>query len=202
MANIINIIKSFLFLVIVLSPKVYGGMIDTSNLAPWEICGLCHNLNGISPMAKFPKLAGQKPEYLKEQFIHFNTGERPNDGGQMQAITTEVKEGDIDVIAKYFSELSPPPASEEPIDEEIFTLGEELFLTGRENLPACTSCHSEEAHPAPWLYSQHADYLQKQLTDFIEGDRASEVMEGIAKQLQANEIEAISEYLVRTQPRK
>jgi cytochrome c553 len=42
-----------------------AGMIDKEGMAPWEICGLCHSLDGISKMSKFPMLAGQKPAYLK-----------------------------------------------------------------------------------------------------------------------------------------
>ena len=42
-----------------------AGMIDESSLKPWENCALCHSLDGVSHMAKFPKLAGQGPACLR-----------------------------------------------------------------------------------------------------------------------------------------
>ena len=83
--------------------SVNAGMIDKEGMAPWEICGLCHGLDGNSRMAKFPKLAGQKASYIEAQFNAFRHQLRTNDGGQMQAITEEVEPEDIRIIAEYFS---------------------------------------------------------------------------------------------------
>lgn len=32
-------------------------MLDSDGMKPWESCALCHGLDGVSRMAKFPKLA-------------------------------------------------------------------------------------------------------------------------------------------------
>ena len=179
----------------------YAGMIETDSLAPYEICGLCHNLNGISFMAKFPKLAGQKPEYLKKQFTNFNTEQRSNDGGQMQAITTEVDMERLDEIADYFASLPPPPANNELNDTELLTVGKGLFEQGKEGVAACMSCHGNAGSNAPWLYGQHAQYLKKQLLDFAAGDRESTEMQPIASNLTEGDITAVTYYLESIQPR-
>src|SRR5262249_39938588 len=64
-------------------------MIVTEGMQPWETCAECHNLDGISVMARFPKLAGQRPDYIAKQVRDFRDGRRRNDGGQMAAIAAE-----------------------------------------------------------------------------------------------------------------
>ena len=118
--------------------QAQAGMIDKEGMAPWEICGMCHGLDGVSHMPKFPKLAGQKADYIKAQFIAFMNGERTNDGGQMQAITQEVQPGDINRIAHYFSQQAAPAPIDENVDDQLYQQGKSLFAAGREGLPANT----------------------------------------------------------------
>lgn len=192
---------SLLAVSVSISLPVQAGMIETEGLAPYEICGMCHNLDGISFMAKFPKLAGQKPDYLKAQFLHFNTESRSNDGGQMQAITTEVDMTKLDEIADYFANLPPPPANPDVDDLTLIPIGRQLYQQGKEGVAACTSCHSDVASSAPWLYGQHANYLQKQLEDFAAGDRESPEMQTVANHLSETEMQAVASYLASIQPR-
>lgn len=182
---------------------MHSGMIDKEGMAPWEICGMCHSLNGISATAKFPKLAGQKAAYIKKQFLEFNQEIRANDGGQMVAITTEVDMQTIDAIANYFAGLSPPPAKIKDEVGNAYELGYTLFNKGRGELPACIICHGSATSPAPWLYAQHGRYLIKQLRDFNSGERLNdegEIMRNIAAMLNEDDMVAISDYLEATQP--
>ena len=198
------------FLCVVSSP-VQAGMIDKEGMAPWEICGLCHSLDGVSVMAKFPKLAGQKAAYIKKQFIDFHQEIRTNDGGQMVAITTEVDMQTVDAIADYFSGLNPPSAKPKGELESDYTFGMTLFNEGKkvnerkgELLPACVSCHGFAQSSAPWLYAQHSAYILKQLRDFASEERRNDegnVMRKIASMLSESEMSAIADYLAVTQPR-
>ncbi|MFT5421933.1 MAG: cytochrome c553 [Candidatus Endobugula sp.] len=207
----------------VASNMVAAGMIDKEGLRAWEICALCHSADGVSRMAKFPKLAGQKAHYIEQQFIRFAQGSRQNGGGQMVAITTEVENGDISHIADYFSSL---PADSLQVNVEAFdkaekewvTRGKQLFYHGKEGVTACAQCHTDKAASAPWIDRQHRDYLKKQLEDFASGERATSVedvatvvrikaynsaafshaaviMGDIAKRLSAADINALSFYL-------
>jgi len=182
-----------------------AGMIDKEGMAPWEICGLCHGLDGNSAMAKFPKLSGQKATYIVNQFNAFHAGKRTNDGGQMQSITGEVQPGDIDIIAAYFErQAAPNPATAER-DDARYQHGKALFKTGRAGLPACVSCHRPERKDTPWLDSQHEDYLAKQLNDFRSGQRQNDnagVMQQIAAELTVDEQEALVHFLSRSSYRK
>ncbi|WP_269582941.1 c-type cytochrome [Roseibium sp. Sym1] len=175
-------------------------MIDTSGMQPWEICGLCHSLDGISAMARFPKLAGQRPDYIIKQFRDFHGGSRQNDGGQMQAITTEIDMEELPEIAAYFADLPPPPAVE-PDDTGGLASAGALFREGRGDIPACLSCHGgtdPDLPLAPWLEAQHADYLAKQLNDFRQGNRSNDpdgVMRSIATRLSETDIETLTAFI-------
>jgi len=83
-------------------------MIVTEGVQPWEICGECHGLDGVSPVARFPSLAGQRPAYIVKQVRDFRDGRRANDGGQMAANASDIGEADIAKAAAYFSALLPP----------------------------------------------------------------------------------------------
>lgn len=204
------------------SSFAHAGMIDKDGMQAWEICGMCHNADGISRMAKFPKLAGQKAAYLEQQINNFRAGLRHNDGGQMQSIVGEVAQEDVAKIAAYFSGLPPDSeldvegsqkiAAESETDSELKSakpgLGESLFKVGREGVTACAGCHAVKASKAPWLDRQHQQYLEKQMTDFISGDRDSvcfvshqnggQQQESAASKsawLENSEIEALAIYL-------
>lgn len=188
-----------------MSSGAHAGMITTEGLAPWEVCGLCHNLDGISAMPKFPKLAGQRAAYIRKQFLDFHDLSRENDSGQMQAITTEVDLDQLDDIAAYFSSLpAPPPITEADAGDKA--LGKQLFENGRPGVRACASCHETGVvegldTPAPWLEAQHRDYLVKQLSDFRSGARSNDplgMMQNIAGNLESVEIEALAGYLAST----
>jgi cytochrome c553 len=56
-------------------------MIVTEGVQPWHLCATCHGLDGISAMARFPKLAGQRPAYIVKEVRDFRDGQRSNVGG-------------------------------------------------------------------------------------------------------------------------
>lgn len=185
------------------APAVRADMMDKSDMAAWEVCALCHSADGISAMAKFPKLAGQKATYLERQFLNFRSGVRSNDGGQMQAITTEVELTSLAEITGYFAGLPAPQArvfspgeleTNRMMSEQI-KKGRELFYGGGKDLPACASCHADKNSKAPWVDGQHQEYLAKQLEDFRSGQRSDNDMQSIAEKLTEEDIAAVSIFL-------
>jgi len=175
-------------------------MIDTSGMAPWEVCALCHSLDGISRMPKFPKLAGQPAPYIEKQLSAFRSGVRTNDGGQMAAIADGVPDAVRPVVAAYFAGLKPPPpvplAARDPAVDDVIDNG-----LASASVPACMSCHAPDriaASGAPRLEAQHAPYIAKQLRDFREGRRDNDpngVMRAVAGALPETLIEPIAQHL-------
>jgi len=162
---------------------------------PWELCGLCHSLDGNSRMVRFPRLAGQPAAYIEKQVHDFLAGRRTNDGGQMSAIVTEIDVADIERIAQWFASQEPPP----PVgDVSLTQAGQQLYVT-----KGCSDCHAaggsaRDTLPIPYLTAQHAQYLVKQLRDFQSGNRvhvSAELASDPVAQLTSSEIDSLATYL-------
>lgn len=165
---------------------------------PWELCALCHSVDGNSHMAKFPKLAGQPAAYIQKQLHDFLQGKRTNDGGQMSSIVTEIDVADIESIAQWFaSQEAPPPAD---ADQDT-SAGKQLYTD-----LGCSACHLtgeqvENDLRVPYLTSQHAQYLTKQLMDFQQGNRSHINVTSVKEKISAlteNEINELVTYLAAT----
>ena len=187
----------------------YADIIVTEGMQPWHLCATCHSLDGISAMARFPKLAGQRAAYIVKQVRDFRDGRRSNDGGQMQASASDIDDDDLAKTAAYFAGLPPPPpdGSLETNGEE-WRRGAELFQDGdaASGIVSCGSCHDKagsERPDAPLLKAQHAAYLAKQLSDWRSGERRndlSQIMPAVAVKLSDRDISALATFLA-SQPR-
>lgn len=165
-------------------------MISDEGMEPWEVCAMCHGLDGVSAMARFPKLAGQPAAYLEKQIQDFRAGRRTNDGGQMVSIAGELAEHEIPAVAAWFAGQPPPTPSDSPGPD-----GATLYADA-----GCDSCHGSDA-AVPYLTAQHAAYLAKQMRDFVDGrrDNAPKAAKpGRLADLAPREIDAIAAYLAAT----
>jgi cytochrome c553 len=66
-----------------------------------EVCAACHNMDGISTIADYPKLAGQYPDYMAKVLRDYKSGARKNPimAGMAQGLTQK----DIDDVSAYYS---------------------------------------------------------------------------------------------------
>jgi cytochrome c553 len=184
-------------------------VIVTDGMQPWEVCAACHGLDGISAMGRFPKLAGQRQEYIVKQVRDFRDGHRGNDGGQMAATAADVSDDDLVRSAAYFAGLPAPPPDAPPATHAAdWRRGEALYRDGdaASGIARCSSCH-DDAEPrrpqAPLLKAQHAAYIAKQLRDWRAGARnndTSQAMPAIAAKLSEQDIAALAAFLA-SQPR-
>jgi cytochrome c553 len=190
-------------------PSAQADTLITTGMQPWETCAECHHLDGISAMARFPKLAGQKLGYLAKQVRDIRDGRRRNDGGQMTATAAEFDDESLMRSAAYFAALaSPPPDASIATGSEEWRRGAALFRDGDTALgiERCGSCHDgakPERVDAPLLKAQHAAYLAKQLRDWRSGERRNDLsaaMPAIAAKLSDRDISALAAFLA-SQPR-
>lgn len=179
------------------SSTLADAMVDAPD-RPWEACGICHGVDGISAPAHFPKLAGQKRAYIEKQLRDFLSGLRTNDNGQMSG-TGDFPDHALGLAAAYFSQLpAPSPASREGNDISRARTIVEVGLP-ESGVPACRSCHNADASIEPWLEAQHAGYLAKQLKDFKSGIRGNDkTMADIARRLSDDDIENVADFLAST----
>ena len=66
-------------------------------------CASCHGSNGISKIAQYPNLAGQKTAYLSKQLQNFRSGARQDP--VMNAMAKPLSDADIENLAAWYSSL-------------------------------------------------------------------------------------------------
>ena len=168
------------------------------------LCAGCHGVDGNSPNAIWPSLAGQHASYLVKQLENFKSGERADP--VMQGMAATLSEEDIQDVAAYFETQKLNPVS---FDASLVKRGEAIYRGGitETSVAACMGCHSPSGagnEPAryPSLRGQHSDYLVAQLKKFRDGSRANdsgEIMRKIAKRMTDSEIMSVAAYITGIQ---
>jgi cytochrome c553 len=135
-------------------------------------CARCHGADGLGrDGGAFPRLAFQRPEYLRSALKAYAGGARQS--GIMQPIAAELGERDVHLIVDWYAGRPPPPALAGPGSERGAEIAERGIPERR--VPACKRCHgpSETPHHAgyPRLSSQFPEYLEQQLGLFARNAR-------------------------------
>ena len=129
-------------------------------------CARCHGADGLGRgRGAFPRLAAQKPDYLRASLEAYAKGERSS--GIMQPIAVALEPADLDaVVSWYAGRARPPPIGSAHGD------GEAIAKNGipERRIPACAECHGpdeKKTHPQyPRLFGQYPEYLELQLELF------------------------------------
>ena len=204
------------------SAKVTGDA--KAGQAKAAVCGACHGIDGNSAAPNFPKLAGQGERYLVKQ-IHdikaWDTETNPAKKAaagravlEMTGILTSLSDQDIADVAAYFASQNTQLAGSKKMEVQVnsglkvdaMELGAKTYRSGNlaNGVPACTGCHAPDgkgnaAAGFPRLSGQHADYIEKQLTNFRAGNRVNDgdtsPMRSIADKLSDAEIKAVANFI-------
>jgi cytochrome c553 len=138
-------------------------------------CATCHSLNGNQPIGQNPKLAGQNYDYLIKALKAYKLEDRLH--GAMQAIAADLKDEDIEHVAKFY-------ANEKCIS--AYTYAEGRVSEGQKIASLrCATCHSPTGSQPldpeyPKLAGQNYKYLIKALKAYKLGDRLDKKMPGQA----------------------
>jgi cytochrome c553 len=90
---------------VTLGAQVYrGGNLATGVTA----CAGCHGPVGMGNLpAKFPRISGQKVDYVVKALKDFRAGTRDNDmNGMMRGVTAHMSDAEIEAVAQYLHGLS------------------------------------------------------------------------------------------------
>jgi cytochrome c553 len=162
-------------------------------------CVACHGTDGNSPIAQFPKIAGQVPGYIASQLASFKSGARSDP--VMAGMVIALSEQDMADLDAYYSSQSSTGESISADQEERARAGELVYRGGvaEFNVPACMGCHGPSGSgipPAfPRLAGQHAAYIEKQLLALKQGARKNDIMNPIAFPLSEQQISDLALYI-------
>ncbi len=182
-------------------------------------CFACHGADGAPVAPTFPRLAGQRIDYLYHRLISFRHA-NPKDPyysvSPMTPMAAALSDEDMRDLAAYFASQAPR-AVDGATGAVVKPNGEDLFLHGNPALgmPPCQGCHGADANgPStaadqyaayPSLRGQSALYVVARLTHFREGQPADTsnafLMHGVALSLDDDSIQAIAAWLGSLEPR-
>ncbi len=162
------------------------------------MCASCHGADGNSPIAIYPKLAGQSANYIAKQLADFKSGDRVDP--VMAGMVAALSEKDMNDLAAYFAVQTPTAGQAEGSD-----IGRKLYFGGDANkgITACVACHGVKGKGMaqagfPALAGQNAAYLKKQLASFRDGSRGNDrnnMMRNIAIKLSDSDTEELVKYM-------
>ncbi|PML40849.1 cytochrome C [Vibrio breoganii] len=170
-------------------------------------CAACHGADGNSPVAIYPKLAGQHENYIEKQLKDLKLG--ATSGGKqgrydpaMSAMAMPLTDEDMADLAAYYASI---PMSENTTPENVVEQGKELYLAGNaeRGIAACVACHGPRGNGTslsgfPKISGQHADYIKQQLQKFASMERNNDLngmMHDVAKKLTAEEMDVLAKYV-------
>lgn len=182
------------------------------------VCFACHGSNGAPTAPSFPRLAGQRADYLYHRLVSFKHG-NPQDPyygkSPMLPLAASLSDTDMRDIAAYFSQQPPQAANAVPTLPDSQE-GKSLFLHGdvARGIPPCQGCHGPDANGPPMrsgryaaypsLRGQSGLYLVSRLTSFRDGlptDTSNAfIMAGVARTLDDPSIQAVAAYLSSLTP--
>jgi cytochrome c553 len=187
------------------------------------VCFACHGANGTSVAPTFPRLAGQRIDYLYHRLLAFKSADA-NDPyyskSPMKALVVPLSDRDMRNLATFFASQEPqaatPATSSVPL--ESLEKGARLFRSGdpTRGIPPCQGCHGAEARgPSiatrsdavyPVLRAQYSPYLVSRLMSFRNGlphDSTSDfIMINVAHTLDDDSLQAVAAWLSSLAPAK
>ena len=161
-------------------------------------CAACHGADGNSPVAIYPKLAGQSADYIVKQLQEFKAGTRKDP--VMGPMAAALSEQDMLEIASYYAAQKISVA-----DSAGSEIGKKLYFGGnvKRKITACVACHGVNGKGMnkagfPTIAGQNEAYLAAQLMKFKKGERNNDyntMMQSVASKLSVSDIEELAKYM-------
>lgn len=162
------------------------------------VCAACHGADGNSPIAIYPKLAGQSAGYIVKQLQEFKAGTRKDP--VMAPMAAALSEQDMLEVASYFAAQKAVVADSAGSD-----VGRKLYFGGnvKRKITACVACHGVNGKGMnkagfPTIAGQNEAYLKAQLMKFKKGQRNNDyntMMQSVASKLSVSDIDELAKYM-------
>jgi cytochrome c553 len=188
MKTAINLIAVFIMAAVV--PAAFAGVEEGRLKA--QVCTVCHGVDGNSPTAVVPSIAGQPRQFIVTALYMFREGRRSST--LMAPFAEKLSNADLNDLAAWFSAQKLAPPAKKPTPENV-ALGK--AITEKNNCVACHTATLVGQQHIPRLAGQHYDYLLAQLKQFKASTRGDfdGTMTSAAQALSAADIDVLAEYL-------
>jgi len=183
------------------------------------VCAGCHGEFGQGgKRGEYPRIAGQRAAYLKDQLKSFRARKRINLPMYPYTQERELPDEDIDAVAAYLAAIRLPTAWPEFKDSDdaltrlaatervmiIPRADGDLENGGRIYQKECFSCHGRDGRGRgkfPMLVGQYTSYLKKQVDSYLKGERPhdEEGLTGSLNTLNEKDVQDILAYLTSIQ---
>lgn len=191
--------KQPMILVLALLASVSMPLAAHAEGAPNPLCAGCHNEDGNSTVADFPKIAGLDAVYITKQINDFKKDKRVSE--IMGPMANQIPDAEIPALAAYFSKQKRAP--EALTDPKLAAIGQQIYDDGIVNsaVPACAGCHGEKGEGTenfPRLAGQHSAYLVTQMSNFknsVRKNDARKVMRAVTLRMTEQDMKAAAEYI-------
>ena len=165
-----------------------------------QVCSACHGVTGESTSPMFPKLAGQRKDYLATQLADFKGHDRRDSrGAEYMWGFTHLTVKQVDELADYFAAQSPMKGRK---SGTVLARGQEIFDKGvpEKGVVQCSACHGpggEGNEGFPRLAGQHSNYLLEQIKVFQLTDKRPRgaAMKQITHELSESDAMAVAQYI-------
>lgn len=176
-------------------------------------CADCHGMKGEGSWSEVggarlaaPRLAQQSAFYTVKQLEDFVAGTRPS--AVMQPIAGRLNAAQREAVAAYFESVRDAPYPPQPEgDPHLVQVGGVLSAVGAGGVAACMACHEQAGTGLPpsfpVLAGQSADYTERQLRLWRDGERRNDplnVMADISRKLDDQQMRGLALYFARVRP--
>lgn len=162
------------------------------------VCASCHGADGNSPVAIYPKLAGQSASYIVKQLQEFKSGVRKDP--VMAGMVAALSEQDMAELGAFFAAQKLNVTAQTGSDA-----GQKLYFGGhvKRKITACVACHGADGSGMnkagfPNIAGQNEAYLKTQLLKFKNGERSNDyntMMQNVASRLSTSDIEELAKFM-------
>lgn len=183
------------------------------------VCAACHGDYGQGgKRGEYPRIAGQRAAYIKEQLKSFRARQRINLPMFPYTQERELPDEDIEEIAEYLGAIrlpTKPPVFKDTDDAltRLLAMEKVMIISRAEGdvepgkaiyQKECASCHGKNGMGRgkfPMLVGQYTNYLKKQADAYVKGERPhdEEGTTGILNTLKDKDIQDILAYLTSIQ---
>jgi cytochrome c553 len=182
---------------------------------------VCHARHGVgtSVAPTFPRLVGQRPDYLYHRLLSFKSADSKDPyyaQSPMRSQSVNLSDADMRDLAADFAAQTPAAANVAAVPATLAGKGEALFLAGdpAHGIAPCQGCHGADATGTsnatdqyavyPSLRGQYSVYLVARLTSFhnnVPHDTTNDfIMSDVARTLDDDSTQAIAAWLSSLTP--